>query len=214
MNNGSQQPFKTTNLIFWLTLASVLVMAGVYAYLYVTVRSIGENNAALAAEANTLEGQASQVGQLKQELSLIQTRQPELVSYFIDASDIVPFLETIEGYGRQTNVTTKFNTFVFKKAPDQLAVTLVADGTYTDLYHFMALLEAAPYEISMTSADVSAVNPKGLQATTTTTTATGTGTAKTPTASVPDTWEAQISLSVLSITNVPKDAPKATVPKK
>ncbi len=200
MNSGSQKTFKTTTFIFWIALAAIVVMMAVYAYFFHTVRSIGEHNAALSAEATTLEDQASQAGDLKKSLSLIQARQPVLASYFIDAADIVPFLETIEGYGRQTNITTKFSTFVFKRAPDMLAVTMTADGSFTDLYHFMALLEAAPYEISMTDVSVEAQSPKGLQAEGSATGAAG--------------WEAQISLAVTSITNVPKDAPKVAVPKK
>ncbi len=187
MEHESQKPFKTTSFIFWGTLAVALLAFLVYAYLFSTVKSTGEHNAALSAEVETLEGQASEVGELKRDLALVQARQPVLVSYFIDANDIVPFLETIEGYGAETNVTTKFNTFVFKRAPDMLAVSMAANGSFADLYHFMALLEAAPYEISMTNVNVVA-------------TAAG--------------WEAQISLAVTSITGVPKDSPKATTTKK
>ena len=199
MNNESQKPFKTSSVIFWLTLIAALFMCFVYAYLFHTIRVIGQDDASLDAETTTLEGQASEVDVLKKNLASIQERQPVLTSYFIDASDIVPFLETIEGYGRQTNVATKFNTFTFKKAPDMLVVSMVADGSFTDLYHFMALLEAAPYEITMNTADVEAQLPKGLEANQKTTAPTG--------------WEANITLSVTSITNVPKDAPKANAKK-
>lgn len=198
MNTSSQKPFKTTNFIFWTGLISAVLLVLVYAYLFYTARSIGRHNAELSAEAQVLENQASEVGELKQSLASIQVRRPVLVSYFIDAADIVPFLETIEGYGRQTNIATKFSTFVFKKAPDMLAVSMSAEGSFTDLYHFMALLEAAPYQISMTNVDVQAKTPKGLDGD----------------KAAPTVWEAQISLAVTSITGVPKDSPKATTPKK
>lgn len=197
MNNESEKPFRTSSLIFSLTLIAALLMCVVYAYLFDVIKKTGEGNASLERETVTLEGQASQVGELKRSLAVIQERRPVLVSYFIDATDIVPFLETIEGYGRQTNVTTKFNTFTFKKSPDMLAVSMVADGSFTDLYHFMALLEAAPYEINMTNVDVQAQIPKGLDP----------ATVKN---SAPAVWEANISMAVTSITGVPKDAVKAT----
>ena len=200
MNNASHKPLKYSTVIFWATFGVFVLMCFVYGYLFHTIRQTGLAGAALEAETSTLEDQASEAGEIKKNLSLIQARQPVLASYFIDASDIVPFLETIEGYGRQTNVTTKFNTFTFKRAPDMLAVSMVADGSFTDLYHFMALLEAAPYEITMTSADVQAQLPKGLKPDEQSAAVTG--------------WEAQINLSITSITNVPKDAVKATAPKK
>ena len=196
MNNLSEKPIRVTNTIFVAIVIAALCVIGAYGYLFNTIKTIGEQNAALEVETNTLEAQASQVGELKKDLALIQARRPVLVSYFIDASDIVPFLETIEGYGKQTNVKTKFNTFVFKKTPDMLAVSMVADGSFTDLYHFMALLEAAPYEIGMTSVNVQAQKPKGLDA------------SKGQVAG-PAVWEAQISLAVTSITGVPKDAVKS-----
>jgi Tfp pilus assembly protein PilN len=191
MHNENLKPFKNTTAIFWATLGAAIVLIAAYIYLYYQIKTIGEHNTALSAETKILESQESEVGELKKSLSAIQARQPVLVSYFIDASDIVPFLETIEGYGRKTNVEAKFTTFVFKKAPDVLAVTMTATGSFTDLYHFMALLEAAPYSISMTNVDVQAKSLKGLQA---------------DDQSVGSTeWEAQISLAVTSITGVPKD---------
>lgn len=188
MKISKLKPFRTTKLVFWLSLAGAIVALGLYVYLFYTVQKIGQHTAALTAETRTLEAEESEVGKLKKDLAANQARQPILVSYFIDASDPVPFLETIEGYGRATNVTVKFDTVDIKRAPNQLAVTLTSDGNFADLYRFMALVESAPYEFAITNADIRSVIPAGL------TPAQKSGHV--------NAWQARISISVFSVTGV------------
>ena len=125
---------------------------------------------------------------MRQSLADTQEKQKTLTSYFIDASNIVPFLETVEGYGKTTNVATNFDTVDTKKSPDRLDVELTADGSFVNLYRFVALLESAPYEFTITKADIHLAVPLGFQAV-------GNG---------PHSggWEAKIALSVTSITGV------------
>ncbi len=189
MKKSTLKPFKLTNLIFWGSLVGLLLVLFVYWRVYVAVRAIGQNNAALTAETATLEDQASKAGELKKSLATVQERQPVLASYFIDANDIVPFLETIEGYGRTTDVAVKFTMFTFKNSPDKLVVTLSAEGAFANLYHFMALLEAAPYQLNISSVNVMELG----------------SVAQDPKLKVVPvrTWQALISVDVTSITGVP-----------
>jgi hypothetical protein len=186
MSSSTPKQFRTTSIAFWASLTILVAAAFLYVFLYQATRSVGSSNALLQAETTVLEGEQSEVGSLKRDLAANQARQPVLVSYFIDAADIVPFLETVEGYGRTTNVAVKFDTVDIKRAPDQLAVTLTGEGSFTNLYRFIALVEAAPYELTFTNASVEKSGTSG-------------------------EWQARLSLAVTSITgvaNVPA-APKA-----
>jgi Tfp pilus assembly protein PilN len=174
-------------MIFWTTLLGALLLIAVYAYLYHMIGTIGQNISLLQSQTQVLETQQSEVDQLKKNLAATQVSQQTLQSYFIDASDIVPFLETLEGYGKNANVVVKYQTVQIAGSPAELEVALTADGSFVDVYRFIASLEAAPYEFSITSATVESQGPN-----------------PDPNAKGPQviTWDAAINLSVASISGV------------
>lgn len=187
MTTNNLQPFRKTKLILILSILGFLAALGGYVYVFHMVAVAGADTASLQVETSALEVKESKIGELKKTLASIQAEEPVLNSYFIDANDIVPFLETIEDYGRKTNVTVKFNSVDIKQSPAALSVLLVSKGTFTDLYHFISLVEAAPYQFTVTSANLqlgtsdTIIDPKGVP---------------------PVLWDANISLSVTSITGV------------
>jgi len=128
------------------------------------------------------------VGQFRKNLTATEEQRQKLSSYFIDAKDIVPFLETIEGYGTDTGIEVTFSSVDIKKTPSRLDVGIFAEGDFDDLYRFLSLLEAAPYEITFTEVDVHSNVIEGLV----------------PTGTQPYSaaWSAAITLSVLSISGV------------
>ncbi len=94
----------------------------------------------------------------------------------------------IEKFAASTNVTAQFTTVDVKKSPDQMTTSLAATGSFADLYRFTALLEQAPYELSITSADFSptalpGIVPEG----------------KGP---HPSGWRANITMALTSVTGV------------
>jgi Tfp pilus assembly protein PilN len=176
MHTQKQLPFRITSLVFGIALALAVGAWALYAYIFHSVSLIGQNSAALRAESDKLEHQQSQVLQLKRDLAANQARQPVLVSYFVEATDPVPLFETVEGYGRTTNVAVSIDSVDIKRAPDRLLATLTGTGSFVDLYRFIALLEAAPYEFSVADATLHA--------------------------KAEGAWEARITLSIASVTGV------------
>ena len=185
MKDQALQPFRTTNIVFWTTLTFAVLALGAYGYLFYTVQTAGAQIAQLQTETKTLEAQETEVDALKKNLAATVVSQQKLSSYFIDPANIVPLLEKLEGYGRSTNVSVQFNTVEVKSSPSKLDISLGANGSFSDVYRFIALLESAPYEFYITKANVRSVVPVGLVPT-------GTG----PHSSG---WEATISLSVVSL---------------
>lgn len=185
---GLPQPSRISKAVFWKALLGAVVISGIYGYLLYTVRHMEQHTAALQTEIKRLNQQESEVGQLRKNLSSTEERQATLVSYFIDANNPVPFLETVEGYATQAGATAKFDTVEVKSNPNRLDASVIVNGSFSGIYRFIALLEAAPYEFSITSAEIQSAVPAGLEAT-------GSG----PHSSG---WEARINMSVTSITGV------------
>ena len=185
MKNSELKTFHITKLIFWMSLIGVVLAAGIYALTFHEINALGNETSVLRSQTNDLMAKESQAGELKKNLAVNQAKEPKLLSYFINANDIIPFLDTIEGYGRTTNVSVKFNSVDVKQSPDQLTATLKGDGSFANIYRFITLVESAPYELSITNASIQAVSvgqvdPK-----------------KAPAA---PTWEANISISISSVT--------------
>ena len=186
MNYPDTKPFKTTHRAFVAVVIFFFVALGVYSFIFYTLMASSRNGASLQKQIAGLEVRENEVGTLKKELSDMEGQQKTLSSYFIDANDIVPFLDTVEGYGKTTNVVTKFDSFDIKNNPNRLEVSLVADGSFTDLYRFLGFLENAPYAISISKMDLQLSVARGLQPSGTSPKTTG--------------WEARVNLSVFSIT--------------
>lgn len=186
MKRTSVQSIRTTRKALSIAGALLAVAVLAYVYLFYSLKSASRHVADLTAETTALELQESEIGQLRKNLTATEERREKLASYFITSGDVVPFLETVEGYGRSLSVTTKFEKVEVRKDPDQLYVSLVAQGSFVDIYRFLALIEAAPYEIVVSNARVSSMVPPGLD----------------PVGTGPHSqgWEARVMLSVISIT--------------
>ena len=162
----------------------VLVLGGGYAYAFLHVRALNQQSAALATETAALEKQESDIGQLRLNVKATDENLQNLNTHFIHTSDPVPFLTTVEDYGRTASVSTKFDAVSAEKKPDRLNVSITAQGTFAAVYRFLSLLEAIPYQIQFTE-----VNAQSFSAS-----------ADPNSKQKPQTiWEARISLSVLSI---------------
>ena len=116
-------------------------------------------------------------------------RRAALVSYFVDAHNPVPFEETIERYGTQTNTPVSFNGLEVKSNPNRLDVSFNVRGNFADLYKFFALLESSPYEFSVNNVNMQLAVPIGFLPT-------GAG------AHSKNDWQAMVSMSVYSISGV------------
>ncbi len=177
---------STQKLIF----ATILLVVSIflYGYLFSHVISLTKSNSVLATEVRRIEDQESKITILKRAVLSTEESRKILTSYFIDSKDIVPFLEKVEEYGRDTSVSVKFINVDIAKSPKRLNLMLNAEGQFTNLYRFLALLESVPFEVVFNTFDIKAL-PSEVP----------TGVGK---QSLPVNWEATVNLSVLSITGV------------
>ena len=204
MDHSRQKPFQTTRFIFGASLVAMLAGWGLYAYLFHDVSVIGRETVTLTNENAKLQSEQSKEVELKNDLAANQARQPVLNSYFVDATDPVPLFETIEGYGRDTGVTVTIDSVDIKKSPNRLVVSVTGDGAFSDIYRFIALLEAAPYEFSFSSASVRSAATQTKQPVTPTVPGKATAQPAAPTATP---WEVKMTLSIVSVTGITSATP-------
>lgn len=156
-------PFEKTRISFWVFLLVALGAVAGYFYLLNQLRDINTANVAILKESNAIIAEESQLGEVRKNLAQLDARRAKIASFFIDSKNIVPFLETIEGYGKSVSVTTKFSSVQMEKNPNVLHVTVFAQGSFTNVYRFISMLEAAPYELRVRQAEVKQDLPDSLQ---------------------------------------------------
>ncbi len=183
------KPFQKIHAtLAWAIFFAVLFLCG-YGYFFYLTQNTRAHVAELTAETSILEAEESQASQIKQELETTDTRRSELASYFVDVTNPVPFEETIESYGTKTNTKVNFESLEVKKNPNHLDVAFAVNGSFSDLYHFLALLESAPYEFSVTHLELQLSAPFD-----------SVSGSKTP--KYVNDWQARVALSVFSVSGV------------
>ena len=92
---------------------------------------------------------------LDSSVKAIEEEIRELETHFAKSSNVVPFLNTIEGLasrvGAQAEVT--FITPLTDQA--ELTVEMKTSGTFDSLYKFLTLLENSPYELEFVGVNMS-----------------------------------------------------------
>jgi len=182
------KPFQKIHATLWRAIFFAVVLLAAYGYFFYTVYATRQHVALLTKETSVLQAEESESSQIKKQVADTDERRTALVSYFIDAKDPVPFEETIEGYGTKTNTTVLFDGLEIKNDPDRLDASFNVEGSFSDIYRFLQLLETAPYDFSVSNMNLQVSVPSGF-------TPVGTGPhSKTD-------WQARILLSVYSISD-------------
>ena len=183
------KPFQKINKTILWTILFMLIFLCAYSYFFNMETKERQDVVNLTNETATLKAEESESSQIKNQLSATDAQRSILVSYFVDAGNPVPFEETIEGYGKETNTKILFEGLDVAKTPDRLDTSFTVDGSFTDVYRFFALLESAPYELSINNLDLQSADPSNFDPTS-------------KASKLPAAWHANVSLSIYSVNGV------------
>ncbi len=149
---------RSTRRYFVFSVLLMLLALGMYGYLFYIVQSAEKEAAILENENTALAKREESIGDIRKSLAAVTDSRAALNSYIIESADIVPFLETIEKYGRDVGVATAIDNVALSEDKKTLTVNLSGEGDYEDVYRFIALLEAMPYEITIPTAEIQSQN--------------------------------------------------------
>lgn len=91
---------------------------------------------------------------LERSVKAIEGERAQLETHFAQSSDIVPFLDTIEGLAPKVSVKAEVTSVDVLSDSGGLLVGMNASGTFSNLYKFLTLLENSPYELEFISMDM------------------------------------------------------------
>lgn len=138
----------------FLSLAFFGISLSLFFYFY---REINSNNKESQNQNLQWQSQAlkrDEIKTLDYSMKIIEKEKTQLETYFTQSSDIVPFLNTIEGLARQMGAKAEVVSVDILKDNNGLMVGMKISGTFNGLYNFLTLLENSPYELEFVSMDI------------------------------------------------------------
>jgi len=88
-----------------------------------------------------------EIRKLDNSVKIIEPEIKKLGTHFANSSDVVPFLNIIEGLASKVNVKAEVTSVDILGDSSGLLVGASASGTFSGLYKFVTLLENSPYEV-------------------------------------------------------------------
>lgn len=189
MTPSETKPFKKILITLFGASTLTLFIFCVYGYFFYLLSQTRQSVVSLTNDITVLESDEAESNQIKKQLSDTDASHLILTSYFVDVNNPVPFEEAIEGYGKKTNVKVAFQGLDVKNSPNRLDVSFSTEGTFADTYRFLALLESAPYELSVNNINLQSVGPANPNS-------------STKVSTTKNLWNSQISLSVYSVSGI------------
>jgi len=124
---------------------SLIFLVGGIAY---TVSSKSSNVESLKMEAWVKEEKTKKLETVKRLIEDMGKDLEVLDSYFTTEDEVVLFIEKIEKIGASSGVSLSLRSVnVEKENSDSLSVSLIASGSWRNVYHFLNLLESFPANI-------------------------------------------------------------------
>jgi hypothetical protein len=87
-------------------------------------------------------------------VKIMEGERDQLETHFAQSSDVVPFLNTIDGLAGGVDVKEEVTSVDVEADNTSLLVGMKASGTFSNLYKFLTLLENSPYELEFTGVDM------------------------------------------------------------
>ncbi len=88
-----------------------------------------------------------EVRSLERSIKGLEGERAEFDTHFAQSSDIVPFLDTIEGLAPKVGVKAEMTSVDIAENGAGLLVGMKASGSFGGLYKFLRLIENSPYEL-------------------------------------------------------------------
>ncbi|OGI67806.1 hypothetical protein A2738_03340 [Candidatus Nomurabacteria bacterium RIFCSPHIGHO2_01_FULL_42_15] len=137
-----------------ISIAFFVLSCLVFLFFY---KATNENNAEVKLKETEWQKEASRRDEIKaldHSIKIIEGERSELETHFARSSDVVPFLNTVEGLARQTGAEAAVTAVDILPDRKSLMVGLKASGNFSGLYKFLTLLENSPYELEFVGMDM------------------------------------------------------------
>ncbi|OGI95450.1 hypothetical protein A2917_02735 [Candidatus Nomurabacteria bacterium RIFCSPLOWO2_01_FULL_42_17] len=123
-------------------------------FFYKAINSNDEESRSKEAEWQTEANRREEIETLDNSIKIISPERALLETHFAQSSDVVPFLNTIEGLATKVGAKAEVTSVKILEDKTALSVDMQASGTFSSLYKFLTLLENSPYALEFAGVDM------------------------------------------------------------
>lgn len=146
-NNFPKIPLFFAILFFCISLFT-------FYYFFGVINSKNQQSQLTENKWNTEMQRREEIRALDNSIKIIAEDRTQLETHFAQSSDVVPFLDTIEGLAPKSGIKTEVTSMDILGDNAGLLVGLKASGTFGSFYKFLTLLENSPYELEFTGMEM------------------------------------------------------------
>ncbi len=152
LHNNMQSNFLKIPLL--LSVIFFVFSSSIFIFLYKAI-----NNSVIESQykEGKWQGEAlrrNEIKTLNDSAKTVESDKVQLEKHFAQSSDIVPFLDTIEGLAPKVGVKTEVTSVDISDDRITLLVSMKASGNFSSLYKFLTLLENSPYQLEFTGVNI------------------------------------------------------------
>ena len=139
-----------------LVLSVIFFIFSVFVFLFL-YRNINNNKEMSHLAQEKWQVEATNRENTKLLVSSIKAIEPEralLKTHFVQSSDVVPFLDTIEKLAKKVGAEAEITSVNLVKDNTSLMVRMKASGNFGTIYKLILLLENSPYDLEFVLVDI------------------------------------------------------------
>lgn len=144
--------FKKVSLILSITL--FISSCGVFLFVFREIDKNIKKGEQLQIEWRKEDMRRDEIKSFDRSFKAIEGQSTELETHFAKSSDIVPFLNSLEGTATLAHVKAEVSSVDVLSDKTGLGVSMNAHGNFSQIYKFLTLLENFPYELEILSVDL------------------------------------------------------------
>lgn len=144
----NQKKYLILSIMFFLFFCAISV------FLYQKTQNDKKEALSLQEEWQTENIRRENVKYLSSSIKTIQGEIASLESHFVKSSDVVPFLDTIEGLANDVNLKSEISSVDVGKVNPVLMVEMRVQGSFENIYKLIRLLEYSQYELEFVSINI------------------------------------------------------------
>ncbi len=136
----------------------LLLSCAVFVFLYMDINKNVEASKLAQEEWQTETAQREYEKSLVDSIKKIEPERALLEGHFVQSSNVVSFLDTIEKIAKNAGVRAEVTSVEVVKDSTSLEVRIQTEGSFGAIYRLITLLENSPYSLEFVLGDIQTSN--------------------------------------------------------
>jgi len=147
---------QKTKIILVAAVVLDLLLVGVYAYAFNTVKVKNENASLVSEELDEYLSKEGTINILKKTVKDTEEERGKLNSYFVERDDLPDFAKKIESLRELAEVSLEITGL--GENQDVLSLDITSSGSFSRILNLISFIETLPFKVEITKAYINTID--------------------------------------------------------